>query len=97
LWPGDAFAKKLRIINSNAGLKWTCLHYRHAYATQPAAEGWSLFRIAKEMGHRVAVIEQYYAAYIAPIDRPHVLQGVVPAVGVCAIIVSVSATRQNWK
>jgi hypothetical protein len=40
------------------------LEYRHTYATQRAGEGWTLFRIAKEMGNSVAIVEQYYAAYI---------------------------------
>lgn len=65
-WDGDAFAKKLRIVNGRAGLKWTCLHYRHTYATQRAAQGWSLFRIAREMGNSVSVVEEYYAGFIRP-------------------------------
>ena len=67
-WNGDAFAKRLRSINAEADLKWTCLHYRHTYATQRAAEGWSLFRIAHEMGNSVAIVSQYYAAYLRPIE-----------------------------
>lgn len=65
-WTGDAFARALAKINKTRGLNWTCLHYRHTYATQRAAEGWPLFRIAKEMGNSVAVVEQYYAGFIAP-------------------------------
>lgn len=61
-WAGNEFSKKLREINKAAGLKWTCLHYHHTYATQRAADGWSLFRIAKEMGNRVSIVEEYYAA-----------------------------------
>lgn len=66
-WNADAFGKKLRAINCDSGLKWTCLHYRHTYATQRAAEGWPLFRIAKEMGNTVAVVEEYYAGFIRPV------------------------------
>jgi len=65
-WRPDCFSKHLRVLNRNAGLKWTCLPYRHTYATQRAAEGWSLFTIAKEMGNSAAVVEEYYAAYIRP-------------------------------
>jgi integrase len=65
-WDGNAFAKKLRALNHAAGLAWTCLHYRHTYATQRAAEGWPLFRIAREMGNSVSVVEQYYAGFIRP-------------------------------
>jgi hypothetical protein len=65
-WHGDAFGKRLRAIHAQAGRKWTCLHYRHTYATRRAAEGWPLFRIAREMGNSSAVVEQYYAAYLRP-------------------------------
>ncbi|MCE9610233.1 MAG: tyrosine-type recombinase/integrase [Chthoniobacter sp.] len=65
-WHGDAFGKRLRAINALAGQKWTCLHYRHTYATRRAAEGWPLFRIAKEMGNSAAVVEEYYAGFIHP-------------------------------
>ena len=69
-WHGDAFGKRLRAINDKAGKTWTCLHYRHTYATRRAAEGWPLFRIAKEMGNSTAVVEQYYAAYLRPPTNP---------------------------
>jgi len=67
-WNGDAFAKKLRKVNGKAGLPWTCLHFRHAYATQRAAQGWSLLRIATELGNSVAVVAEYYAAYMRPVE-----------------------------
>ena len=65
-WHCDAFSKRLRAIHARANQTWTCLHYRHTFATRRAAEGWPLFRIAKEMGNSVAVVEQYYAAYLHP-------------------------------
>lgn len=65
-WTPDGFSRKLRKINDDADLKWSCMHFRHTYATQRAAQGWSLFRIAQEMGNSVAVVEEYYAAYIRP-------------------------------
>lgn len=65
-WAGNEFAKKLRALNKAAGLTWTCLHYRHTYATQRASEGWPLFRIAREMGNSVSVVEEYYAGFIRP-------------------------------
>ena len=74
-WRGDSFGKELKKINGAAGLPWTSLHFRHTYATQRAAEGWPLFKIAREMGNSVAVIEEYYAGYIRP-------EGVRDAVGV---------------
>lgn len=65
-WRPDCFSKRLRTLNRSFGLTWTCLPYRHTYATQRAAEGWTLFQIAKEMGNSAAVVEEYYAGYIRP-------------------------------
>ena len=65
-WNGDAFAKRLRRINTEAGLNWSSMHYRHTFATQRAAQGWSLLRISHEMGNSVAIVTKYYAAYMRP-------------------------------
>jgi len=65
-WDKDNFSKRLRGLNSAAELPWTCLTYRHTYATQRAAEGWSLFRISKEMGNSSEIVERHYAAFIRP-------------------------------
>lgn len=73
-WRPDCFSNRLRAVNNKAGLSWTCLPYRHTYATQRAAEGWPLFRIAKEMGNSVPVVEEYYAGYIRP---PELTQPVI--------------------
>ncbi|MDR3405866.1 MAG: tyrosine-type recombinase/integrase [Chthoniobacter sp.] len=67
-WNDDAFAKRLRVHNQQANLKWSSLHYRHSYATQRAAQGWSLLRIASEMGNSVAIVAEYYAAYMRPVE-----------------------------
>jgi integrase len=69
-WDGNAFGRRLRHDNRAAKLTWNCLHYRHTYATQRAADGWPLFRITKEMGNSVAVVEEYYAGFI----RPHEIE-----------------------
>jgi Phage integrase family len=50
-WDGNAFARKLRRVNAEAGLDWSSMHYRHTFATQRAAQGWSLLRISHEMGN----------------------------------------------
>jgi integrase len=65
-WRPDSFTGKLRGINRSNQLKWNCLTFRHTYATQRAAEGWPLFRIAKEMGNSVTIVERYYAGFIRP-------------------------------
>jgi integrase len=67
-WNGDAFGKRLAAHNSAAGVKWTCLHYRHTYATQRAAEGWSLLRISHEMGNSVKIVAEFYAGYMRPVE-----------------------------
>ena len=65
-WTADAFSRKLRRINGEAGLKWSSMHYRHTFATQRAAQGWTLLRISHEMGNSVAIVAEYYAAYMRP-------------------------------
>jgi integrase len=65
-WDGDNFGKRHRELLAEHSLSHTCLHYRHTFATQRAAEKWPLFQIAKAMGNSVAVCERYYAAYIDP-------------------------------
>jgi integrase len=67
-WRADTFGAKLRALNEKPQLPWTCLAFRHTFATQRAAEGWPLFRIAKEMGNSVAVVEKYYAGFIRPVQ-----------------------------
>lgn len=65
-WIGENFGDRHRNLLREAGLHHTCLHYRHTFATQRAAEGWSLFRISKTMGNSIAVCEKYYAAFVDP-------------------------------
>ena len=67
-WDGNAFGRKLRRINTERGLDWSSMHYRHTYATQRAAQGWSLLRISHEMGNSVAIVTKYYAAYMRPVE-----------------------------
>lgn len=65
-WHKDNFSDALRKANAPHKLKWTCNHYRHTYATHRAREGWSIFRVAKELGNTVAIVERYYAAFFQP-------------------------------
>ena len=69
-WRPDVFTKQFSSVLRQANLPWTCLHFRHTYATQRAADHWTLFRIAKEMGNSVGVVEDYYAGYIRPSIAP---------------------------
>ncbi|CAN5362292.1 hypothetical protein BH09VER1_BH09VER1_53310 [soil metagenome] len=65
-WDKDNFSRALRKVNQAAKLSWTCNQYRHTFATSRARDGWSLFRIAKEMGNSQAIVERYYAAFVRP-------------------------------
>jgi integrase len=65
-WDKDNFSCDLRKFNRKHGLTWTCLHYRHTFATNRCAEGWNVWDLAKEMGTSVAMIEQHYAAFVRP-------------------------------
>jgi hypothetical protein len=65
-WSKDGFSRRLGIINRKHKLRWTCNIYRHTYATQRATEGWPIFRIAREMGNSVAIVEKFYAAHVRP-------------------------------
>jgi len=70
-WDGDNFGAKHRSVLRQHELEWTCLIYRHTFATHAAKDGWPLFRIAKTMGNSIAVCEKYYAAYIDPAQGSH--------------------------
>ncbi|MEI6561599.1 MAG: site-specific integrase [Verrucomicrobiota bacterium] len=65
-WSPDGFSAKLKSLNRGKKLNWTCLTFRHTYATQRAAEGWSLHRISREMGNSPGIVDEYYAGYIRP-------------------------------
>jgi len=40
----DNFSRDLRKANQKAGLKWTCLDYRHTFGSQLAMKGESLHK-----------------------------------------------------
>jgi len=65
-WSPDGFSSKLKAVNQSKNLSWTSLIFRHTFATQRAAEGWSLHRISREMGNSPAIVDEYYAGYIRP-------------------------------
>ncbi len=65
-WDKDHFSQALAEINNQHGLPWSCMHYRHTYATLRAAAGCSVFGLACEMGTSVAMIVKHYAAFFRP-------------------------------
>ena len=42
----DNFSRDLRNAHEKAGLRWTCLDYRHTFGSQLAMKGESLYKIS---------------------------------------------------
>ena len=63
-WDPDNFAADLRRANREAGLKWTCLDYRHTFGSQLAQRGVSLYKIATLLGNSPEICRRHYAALI---------------------------------
>jgi integrase len=58
----DNFSRDLRAANESAGLRWSCLDYRHTFGSQLAMKGESLYKIASLMGNSPAICQRHYAA-----------------------------------
>ncbi len=65
-WDKDNFSSELRKFNRKHGLPWTCLHYRHTFATNRCAEGWNVWDLAREMGTGLDMLQKHYAAFVRP-------------------------------
>ncbi len=64
-WDADNFSSALRAANEARGLPWTCLDFRHTFATRRAfVDKWTSIRLAREMGTSVAMIDRYYAGFL---------------------------------
>jgi len=50
-WDPDNFSEKLRKINRENGLEWSCLDFRHTFGSHLAQKGESLYKIAQLMGN----------------------------------------------
>jgi len=61
-WDPDNFSADLRAANAIAGLKWSCLDFRHTFGSHLASKGESLYKIAKLMGNSPQICEKHYAA-----------------------------------
>ncbi len=61
-WDPDNFSADLRDVNKDAGLRWTCLDYRHTFGSQLAQKGVSLCKIATLMENSPDICERHYAA-----------------------------------
>jgi len=63
-WDPDNFSEKLRKINRQHGLPWSCLDFRHTFGSHLAQKGVSLYKIAELMGNSPEICRRHYAALI---------------------------------
>lgn len=61
-WDPDNFSERLRKINREHGVEWSCLDFRHTFGSQLAQKGESLYKIAKLMGNSPSICRKHYAA-----------------------------------
>jgi len=64
LYDPDNFSRDLRDTNRKAGLKWTCLDFRHTFGSQLAMKGESLYKISALMGNSPEICRRHYAALV---------------------------------
>jgi len=72
-WEPSNFSTDLREANARAGLRWSCLHYRHTFGTACARMGLSYAEIASWMGNSEAVVRRHYVCSSALEARRHLL------------------------
>lgn len=63
-WDPDNFSRDLREANKEAGLKWSCLEYRHTFGSQLAQRGVSLYKISALMGNSPEICRRHYASLV---------------------------------
>ena len=63
-WDPDNFSQDLAKVNQQAGLRWTCLVFRHTFGSHLAQMGKSLYHISKLMGNSPEICRRHYAALI---------------------------------
>jgi len=60
----DNFSRDLRAAQEAAGLRWTCLDFRHTFGSQLAQKGESLYKISTLMGNSPEICRRHYAALL---------------------------------
>ena len=60
----DNFSSDLKRVNNKAGLKWSCLDFRHTFGSMLAMKGESLYKISTLMGNSPEICRRHYAALI---------------------------------
>jgi integrase len=63
-WDPDNFSEKLRTVNREHELEWSCLDFRHTFGSQLAQKGESLYKIAQLMGNSPEICRRHYAALV---------------------------------
>ncbi len=63
-WDPDNLSQRLRVINREHGLVWSCLDFRHTFGSQLAQKGESLYKIAQLMGNSPEICRKHYARLI---------------------------------
>ncbi len=60
----DNFSSDLARAQRKAGLRWTCLDFRHTFGSHLAMKGESLYKISSLMGNSPEICRRHYAALI---------------------------------
>jgi integrase len=60
----DNFSKELRLAQKIAGLKWTCLDFRHTFGNLLAMKGESLYKISALLGNSPEICRRHYASLV---------------------------------
>ena len=63
-WDPDDFSHRLREINREHSLLWSCLDFRHTFGSHLAQKGESLYKIAQLMGNSPEICRRHYAALV---------------------------------
>jgi len=51
-------------VNEAAGLKWSCMDFRHTFGSHLAQKGVSLYKISGLMGNSPEIARRHYAALL---------------------------------
>ena len=60
-WGPDNFSHALRAAQKGLEKRWSCLDFRHTFASHLARKGVSIFKIARLLGNTVPICERHYA------------------------------------
>lgn len=64
-WDADNSSADLRAANAEAGLRWTCLDYRHTFGSQLAQNNVSLYKLTTLVGKSPEICHRHYVALVS--------------------------------